>query len=60
VPASDCRALQEQVRELHRLFGKKTLEAELLKEALQGVAAARRSQDRLLLRGPLPSRSGSR
>jgi hypothetical protein len=28
VPASDCRALQNQVRELHRLLGKKTLEAE--------------------------------
>src|SRR3712207_5755913 len=35
VPASDYRALQEQVRELHRLLGKKTLEAGILKEALQ-------------------------
>jgi transposase len=26
VPASDYRALQNQVRELHRLLGKKTLE----------------------------------
>src|SRR5262249_21606827 len=34
VPASDYRALQNQVRELHRLLGKKTLEAEILKEAL--------------------------
>jgi putative transposase len=33
VPASDYRALQNQVRELHRLLGKKTLEAEILKEA---------------------------
>src|SRR6476620_10510168 len=31
VPASDYRALQNQVRELHRLLGKKTLEAEMLK-----------------------------
>jgi transposase len=32
VPASDYRALrQSQVRELHRLLGKKTLEAEILK-----------------------------
>src|SRR5262249_55204393 len=30
VPASDYRALQNQVRELHRLLGKKTLEAEIL------------------------------
>src|SRR5258708_1030868 len=35
VPASDYRALQNQVRELHRLLGKKTLEAEILKEALE-------------------------
>jgi transposase len=35
VPASDYRALQEQIRELHRLLGKKTLEAEILKEAPQ-------------------------
>jgi hypothetical protein len=27
--------LQNQVRELHRLLGKKTLEAEILKEALE-------------------------
>lgn len=37
VPASEHRALQQQVRELHRLLGKKTLEAEILKEALQQV-----------------------
>lgn len=35
MPASDYRALQNQVRELHRLLGKKTLEAEILKEALE-------------------------
>src|SRR4029078_4293863 len=38
VPASDYRALQNQVRELHRLLGKKTLEAEILKEALEHAA----------------------
>jgi transposase len=32
VPASDYRALQSQVRELQRPLGKKTLEAEILKE----------------------------
>ena len=37
VPASDYRALQSQVRELQRLLGKKTLEAEILKEALETV-----------------------
>jgi transposase len=33
VPLSDYRALQSQVRELHRLLGKKTMENEILKEA---------------------------
>ena len=45
VPASDCRAPQE-----------KTLEAEILKEALQHAGPKKR----LLLRGPLPPRGGSR
>jgi transposase-like protein len=34
VPASGYRALQSQVRELQRLLGKKTLENEILREAL--------------------------
>src|SRR5947207_1681395 len=34
VPASEYRALQHQVRELQRLLGKKTLENEILREAL--------------------------
>ena len=33
VPASGYRALQNQIRELQRLLGKKTLEAEILKGA---------------------------
>src|ERR1700748_1954465 len=40
VPASDYRALQNQVRELHRLLGKKTLEAEILKEPLEHAAGS--------------------
>ncbi len=35
VPASAYRSLQSQVRELQRLLGKKTMEAEILKEALE-------------------------
>lgn len=35
VPASEYRALQNQVRELQRLLGKKTMEGEILKEALE-------------------------
>jgi len=34
VAASEYRALQQQVRELQRLLGKKTLETEILRDAL--------------------------
>ena len=56
VPASDYRALQNQVRELQRLLGKKTLEAEILKEALEHAAGIKK---RLRL-PPLPPKDGSR
>src|SRR5262249_7594011 len=42
VPASDYRTLQNQVRELHRLLGKKTLEAEILKEALEHATGSKK------------------
>ena len=42
VPASDYRALQNRVRELHRLLGKKTLEAEILKEALEHAMGSKK------------------
>jgi transposase-like protein len=35
VPASEYRALQQQVRELQRLLGKKTLETDILCAALE-------------------------
>ena len=35
VPASEYRALQNQVKELQRLLGKKTMEGEIVKEALE-------------------------
>jgi transposase-like protein len=35
VPASEYRALQNQVKELQRLLGKKTMKGEILKEALE-------------------------
>ncbi len=47
VPASDYRALQQQVRELQRLLGKKTLEDEILREALDVAQPKKR-----LLRSP--------
>jgi transposase len=55
VPASDYRALQNQVRELQRLLGKKTLEAEVLREALEVVASKKR-----LLRSVSLPKDGSR
>jgi hypothetical protein len=41
VPASDYRTLQNQVRELHRLLGKKTLEVKILKEALEHATGSK-------------------
>ncbi|WP_245372227.1 MULTISPECIES: IS3 family transposase [Methylobacterium] len=46
VPASELRVAQQQIRELQRLLGKKTLETEILREAMercrpQKVALAR-------------------
>jgi transposase len=56
VPASALRSSQEQIRELQRLLGKKTLEAEILKEALE---IATESKKRTLRSLSLP-RDGSR
>ena len=42
VPASEYRSLQGQVRELQRLLGKKTMEAEILKEALDVSAGSKK------------------
>lgn len=42
VPASAFRAQQEQIRELQRLLGKKTLETEILKEALEIAAGPKK------------------
>jgi transposase len=53
VPASEYRALQHQVRELQRLLGKKTLENEVLRDALELAQPKKR-----LLRSPLPARDG--
>src|SRR5690606_27852133 len=46
VPASEYRALEVQVRELHRLLGKKAMENELLREAVSRAAGPKK----LLLR----------
>ena len=56
VPASDYRALQNQIRELHRLLGKKTLEAEILKEALEHATGSKKQ----LRLPPLPPKDDTR
>jgi transposase len=50
VPASEYRALQNQVRELQRLLGKKTMEGEILKEALEVAAGSKKHLLRSLSR----------
>ncbi len=42
VPASEYRSLQGQIRELQRLLGKKTMEAEILREALEASAGSKK------------------
>ena len=42
VPASELRAAQQQIRELQRLLGKKTLETEILREAMERVTAPKK------------------
>jgi transposase len=56
VPASAFRAQQEQIRELQRLLGKKTLENEILKEALEFASGPKKH----LLRSLSLPKDGSR
>lgn len=35
VPLSEVRQLRSQIRELHRMLGKKTMEVEILKDAIE-------------------------
>jgi transposase len=55
VAVSEVKQLKARVRELERLLGKKTMEVEILKEALE---IAR--EKKLLLRMPLPEKEGTR
>jgi transposase len=54
VPASEVKQLKAQIRELERLLGKKTMETEILRDAIR---IAR--EKKLLLRMPLPRKGGS-
>jgi transposase len=55
VPASEVKELKKQIRELERLLGRKTMEVEILKEA---VRIAR--EKKLILRVPLLPEDDSR
>ena len=55
VPASEAKQLKARIRELERLLGKKTMEAEILREAIE---IAR--EKKLLLRMPWPKKGDSR
>lgn len=55
VPLSEARALQVKIRELERLLGKKTMEVEILKDALE---LAR--EKKLLLPGWSPRKDATR
>ena len=55
VPESDVKVLKGRIRELERLLGRKTLENEILKDAIE---VAR--EKKLLSRSPLSKRDGSR
>src|SRR5512139_2540090 len=54
VPASEVKQLKAQISELERLLGKKTMEAEILRDAIR---IAR--EKKLLLRMPWPRKDGS-
>ena len=54
VSVSESRALKKRVRELERLLGRKTMEVEILKEAIE---IAR--EKKLISRTPLPFEDGS-
>jgi transposase len=56
VPASEYRSLLGRVRDLQRLLGKKTMEAEILKEALEFSAGSKKH----LLRSLWWPKDGSR
>jgi transposase len=51
VPISEVKELKARVRELERILGKKTMEVEILKDAIE---IAR--EKKLILRPPLPNK----
>src|SRR5712691_10058044 len=60
VPAVELRRLEERVRDLERLLGRKTMENEILKEALDLARAKKRSCCRALRCRTVPDEAGHR
>jgi len=60
VPAAELRRLEERVRDLERLLGRKTMENEILKEALDLARAKKRSCCRALCRRTVPDEDDHR
>jgi transposase len=60
VPAAELRRLEERVRDLERLLGRKTMEVEILKEALELARAKNRCCCRALRRWTVPDEDGHR
>lgn len=54
VSAAETKALKKRIRDLERLLGRKTMEVEILKEAID---IAR--EKKLISRSPLPFEDGS-
>jgi transposase len=55
VPASEVKQLKAQIRELERMLGRKTQEAEILKEAVEIMR-----EKKVPLRSDSPKKAGSR
>ena len=60
VGASEVRRHEERVRDLERMLGRKTLEVEILKEALDLARAKKRSRCRALRLRTIPDEGGDR
>jgi transposase len=60
VGSSEVRRLEERVRELERLLGRKTLEVEILKEALAKAQTKNRTCGSRRCRRTLPNEAGGR
>ena len=60
VGSSEVRRLEERIRELERLLGRKTMEVEILKEALAGRRQKNRAGARCRCRWTVPGEGGRR